>query len=143
MGNEARGPARQSITPDSDALLCALILAPRTYSRNRFFTLFENPEARRIRRRASRIRGILRQLTGLGKEEAEITGEQVLDDGRVLIRYRVGGLALRRTAALSSLEAATLHYAMSRAGFGTVEDGERRRVEEALAKLSKEARVDA
>jgi hypothetical protein len=85
----------------------------------------------------------LRQLTGHGKEQAEITGEQVLEDGRVLIRYRVGKLALRRTAALSSLEAATLHYAMSRSGFGSVEESERRRVEEALAKLSREIPVDA
>ena len=47
---------------DLDALLAALILAPGTFSRNRFFWLFERPEAARIRRRAARIRSILRQL---------------------------------------------------------------------------------
>ena len=52
---------------DLDALLAALILAPRTFSRNRFFTLFQNPEAAKIRRRAARVRGILRQLTGTPK----------------------------------------------------------------------------
>jgi hypothetical protein len=120
---------------DSDALLCALILVPRTFSRNRFYALFEDPKAKKIRRRASRIRGIIRQLLGKGRDQAVITGEQVLEDGRVLIRYTIGELSLRRTAALSGLEAAALHYALHRAGAATLSDGDRAIVETALRSL--------
>lgn len=121
---------------DPDALLCALIVAPTTYSRNRFFSLFEQPEARRIRRRAARVRSVIRQLLGQHRERAEITGEAVLADGRVLLRYRIGELALKRTTSLSMLEAAALHYALHRAGAGSLSDEERAAVESALTRLS-------
>jgi hypothetical protein len=123
---------------DPDALLCALILAPRTFPRNRYFALFETSVAARVRRRATRIRGIIRQLVSKGAERAEITGEQVLEDGRLLIRFQVRGLALHRTAALTALEAATLHYALHRAGCavgGKLDASERRLVERTLARL--------
>lgn len=120
---------------DLDALLAALILAPRTFSRNRFYWLFERPEAWRIRRRAARVRGILRQLTGTPKPAAEIVGERVLNDGQVHLRYRVEDLGYTRTAALSSLEAATLRYAMHRSGQAKLSHEERAAVEGALARL--------
>jgi hypothetical protein len=112
--NDGAQPAeakRGPIDVDTDALLCALVLAPHSFSRNRFFELFEAPEKRRIRRRATRIRGILRQLVA----GAEITGEVELDDGRRLLRYRMPELGLSRTAALSKLEFAALRYALDRA----------------------------
>ncbi len=121
---------------DLDALLAALILAPRTFSRNRFFWLFEKPEAARVRRRAARIRGMLRQLTGTPTPAAEIVGERVLADGQVHLRYRVEDLGYTRTAALSSLEAATLRYAMHRAGRAKLSHEERVAVEDALARLN-------
>lgn len=119
---------------DLDALLAALILAPRTFSRNRFFWLFERPEAARIRRRAARVRGILRQLVGTPMR-AEIVGERVLADGQVHLRYRVEDLGFTRTAALSSLEAATLRYALHRSGRSSLSAEERAAVEEALGRL--------
>jgi hypothetical protein len=122
---------------DLDALLAALILAPRTFARNRFFTLFQNPEAAKIRRRAARIRGILRQLTGTPKPVAEIVGERVQSDGQVHLRYRVEDLGYTRTAALSSLEAATLRYAMHRSGKATLSHEERTAVEGALSRLNR------
>lgn len=121
---------------DLNALLAALILAPRTFARNRFFTLFQNPEAAKIRRRAARVRGILRQLTGTPKPAAEIIGERVLSDGQVHLRYRVDELGYTRTAALSSLEAATLRYAMHRSGKATLSHEERTTVESALSRLT-------
>jgi hypothetical protein len=121
---------------DLDALLAALILAPRTFSRNRFFWLFERPEAAKIRRRASRVRGILRQLTGTPKPAAEIVGERVLADGQVHLRYRIEDLGYTRTAALSALEAATLRYALHRAGRAALSHEEQRTVEEALGRLN-------
>ncbi len=120
---------------DLDALLAALILAPRTFARNRFFTLFQNPEAAKIRRRAARIRGILRQLAGTPKPAAEIVGERVMTDGQVLLRYRVEELNYTRTAALSSLEAATLRYALHRSGIASLSHEERVAVESALSRL--------
>jgi hypothetical protein len=120
---------------DPDALLCALILAPRTYPRNRYFSLYEDAVARRVRRRASRVRGVIRQLVAGGAERAEITGEQVLGDGRMLIRYRIERLALNRTIALSQLEAAAMHYALHRAGSGSLDPTDRRLVETALERL--------
>jgi hypothetical protein len=121
---------------DLDALLAALILAPRTFARNRFFTLFQNPEAAKIRRRASRVRGILRQLAGTPMQKAEIVGERVMTDGQVLLRYRVEELGYTRTAALSALEAATLRYALHRSGKASLSHDERTAVEGALARLS-------
>ena len=122
---------------DLDALLCALTLVPTAFARNRFFSLFEDPAALKVRRRASRVRGIIRQLCGTGRVKAEIIGEQVLDDGQVLLRYRVEELGFSRTAALSQLEAATLRYALFRAGMGTVEAEDRELVESALERLSR------
>jgi hypothetical protein len=127
---------------DLEALLAALILAPRTFSRNRFFWLFEKPEAARIRRRAARIRGILRQLTGTPKPVAEIVGERVLSDGQVHLRYRVEDLGYTRTAALSTLEAATLRYAMHRSGKASLSQEERAIVEEALSRLNQTLGLD-
>lgn len=133
------GTANTNAVPsvDLDALLCALTLVPTAFARNRFFKLFENPAALKVRRRASRVRGIIRQLCGTGRVKAEITGEQVLDDGQVLLRYRVLEIGFSRTAALSKLEAATLRFALFRAGVGTLEAEDRELVESALERLSK------
>jgi hypothetical protein len=128
---------------DLEALLAALILAPRTFSRNRFFWLFERPEAAKIRRRAARVRGILRQLAGTPKPAAEIVGERVLTDGQVHLRYRVEDLGYTRTAALSALEAATLRYALHRAGKSALSHEERSAVEEALGRLNQSIGVGA
>jgi hypothetical protein len=122
---------------DLDALLCALTLVPTAFARNRFFSLFENPAALKVRRRASRVRGIIRQLCGTGRVKAEIVGEQVMEDGQVLLRYRVEELGFSRTAALSRLEAATLRFALCRAGVGNVDNEDRELVEGALERLSR------
>lgn len=126
---------------DLDALLCALILAPNTFSRNRFFQLFEDPEARRVRRRAARIRGIIRQLCGDGRSKGEVIGERVMNDGQVLLRYRVADLDLYRSTALGELEAAALRYALWRAGEGTLESQDRAKVEAAFARLSRSLKL--
>jgi hypothetical protein len=133
VSNARAGAGRQArpADVDTDALLCALVLAPRAYSRNRFFELFEEPERRRVRRRAGRVRGILRQLLA----GAEITGEVELDDGRRLLRYRMPSLGLSRTAALSRLEFATLRFALDRSKRREPEADVRAIVEEALHRL--------
>jgi hypothetical protein len=137
-GGGRRPRAARPADVDLDALLCALVLAPRTFARNRFFALHENPAVRRVRRRASRVRGIIRQLVGNGALRGEVVGEQVLEDGQVLLRYRVHDLAFSRTTALSALEAASLRYALHRAGMGPLDDEARREVEAALARLGRD-----
>jgi hypothetical protein len=131
-------PGPPSVRPiDYEGLLCALILVPQSFSRNRFFGLFEDPEARRIRRRAARIRGVIRQLLGQGRRpKGELIGEQVLDDGQVILRFRIPALNFERTTALSAMEAATLRFALHRAGAGRLEDDDRALVERSLRRLS-------
>jgi hypothetical protein len=141
-GGRGKRETRRGPDVDLDALLCALVLAPRTFARNRFFALHENPAVRRVRRRASRVRGIIRQLVGNGKAKGEVVGEQILEDGQVLLRYRVEDLAFARTTALSALEAAALRYALHRAGAGPLEDEDRHKVEEALARLGRDIEID-
>ena len=132
MSSSAEDRAGSLRTPDHDALLCALVLAPHAFSRNRFFDLFEQPDLKRLRRRATRVRGILRQLsTG-----AEVTGELELADGRRLLRYHVAELGLSRTAALSPLEAAALRFSLARSRRTPVDPGDRAIVETALARLA-------
>lgn len=120
---------------DLDGLLCALVLVPPSFSRNRFFGMFQDPTVNKVRRRAARVRGIIRQLLGQGRQKAELTGEAVLDDGQVLLRFRVVGMSYDRTAALTQLEAAALRYALHRAGAGALDDADKRLVEEALTRL--------
>jgi hypothetical protein len=126
-----------TVQVDDDALLCALVLAPTSFSRNRFFGLFEPPERKRLRRRAARIRGIIRQILTPERGRSEVVGERVLEDGRVLLRYTVADMGYSRTASLSRLEAAVLRYALSRAGRSEVPEADRHLVEDALARLGR------
>jgi hypothetical protein len=128
--------------PDRDALLCALILAPQAFSRNRHFWLFEDPDRRKVRRRAGRVRGIARQLLGRGAHNAEIVGQQVLEDGQVLLRYKVRELGYGRTAALSQLEAASLRFVLHRARGDELSEDDRELVETSLQRLSAELGIE-
>jgi hypothetical protein len=130
---------------DPDGLLCALVLAPHAFSRNRFFRLHDNPEARRVRRRAARVRGVIRQLAGgLDRPKGEIVGEQILGDGQVMLRYRVEQLGFSRTVALSAVEASALRYALHRAGVHQMLDpADRALVESALKRLGEGLGLDA
>ncbi len=120
---------------DPDGLLCALVLVPGTYARNRFFGFYEKPTLAKIRRRAARVRGIIRQLTGNGRERAEIIGERVLED-RVLLRYEVFGMRYARTTSLSPLEAALVRYALHKAHGRELDAREKTLIEQSLARLN-------
>ena len=100
--------------PPLDGLLCAMVLAPRTYARNRFFRLFELPDYARVRQRAKHVRGLIREVLGVGSRKAEIIGTQVLDD-RVLLKLCVQGLNYERTTSLTLLEWSLVNYALCRA----------------------------
>jgi hypothetical protein len=129
---------------DREALLVALVLAPATYSRNRFFSLYTDPEIRRIRRRASLIRGIVRHVSRVDAEErGEVVRTEPTDAGRVDFIYAVPAIGLRRTATLDPIELSLVRFAMSRAPGRSAplapDDPDRLRIEAALQRLAPRA----
>lgn len=128
------GEARHAI--DLEALLVALVLAPATYPRNRFFALYQDPEVRRVRRRASHLRGLVRQVAATRSDAVRVAPGP---DHRVLVRYEVPALGLRRRVLLEPIELSLLRFAMARAreaGPLPPDDPDRVRVEAALARLA-------
>jgi hypothetical protein len=127
--------------PSPDALFVALVLAPGTYSRNRYFNLFKEDALWRARRRAQVIRSLVRDLTepwprpGLEGKAGPDSYEERDEGETVFVEYRMSDLDYRRSAVLTRLEAATLHYALSQAGKGQVVPGDVQLVEEALQSL--------
>lgn len=131
----AKAPAR---LPDLEGLLCALVLAPGTYSRNRFYAVFTDREASQVRKRAARLAGIVRHLASRAEPRAVVTEEKRLSGGQWLVRYRMPLVGVERTAILEPLEEATVRYALDRAGGGAlspISDEQRNLVESALRKL--------
>ena len=101
-------------TVEREALLVGLTLVPALYSRNRSFALFEDPEVRRAKRRAARLRGIVRQLTGAHGPVEDLVVEKRLEGCE--LRYRVPGLHIERRASLTLVELACVRYLAGRAG---------------------------
>jgi hypothetical protein len=58
------------------------------------------------------------------------------------VRFSVPELRYERTAALTALEAATMRFALHRAGVGPLEAEDRDRVHEALRKLGRDVAID-
>lgn len=101
---------------DPEALLCALALAPATYSRNRFFELYRDPVVRRARRRANILRSVIRQLVGsAGVPAGRILHVRELASGQTEVRFEVEAFELTRTTTLDPLELSLLGYALARA----------------------------
>jgi hypothetical protein len=121
--------------PDLEALLCALVLVPDAYSRNRFFRLYQEPEVQRLRRRAARLRSLIRDLVAAGAREGSCS-ETRTRDGRATFVFELPELNARRRAMLDALEASVVHYALARATEGECEAGDRARVEACLARLA-------
>ena len=129
---------------DHEALLVALVLAPATYSRNRFFSLYADPEVRRIRRRASLIRGIVRHVSRANPgERGEVVRTEPSGAGRFDLTYVVPSLGLRRTATLDPIELSLVRFAMSRTPGREApldpDDPDRQRIEAALQRLAPRA----
>ena len=128
---------------DREALLCALVLSPLTFPRNRFFQLFTQPWAKKVRSRAAQMRSILRHLCRLSAEVTEARALAAGDEGGVTVRYAMRDLGLLRTATLDRLEIAVLRFALARAGGlphePTMQPSQEDRilVENALAKLGR------
>jgi hypothetical protein len=129
---------------DRDALLCALVLSPVTFARNRFFALFNEPWARRTRSRAAQLRTIVRHFSH-ERTAATLRELSPLEGGGLVLRYGIPRLSLERTAILDPLEIAVVRFALSRSHYLSDEvnaammatEDDRRRVETALAKLGR------
>jgi hypothetical protein len=124
---------------DLDALLCALVLAPHTFARNRFFGLFTRPEARRVRSRALQLRSVVRQLSARATPQGKVVEERLEADGSLVLRYRVDEINLERMVWLAPLEACVLRYALHRAADGSnaeLDPHTRSEVERALGRLA-------
>jgi hypothetical protein len=131
---------------DPEAMLVALVLAPATYSRNRFFHLYEDPAVRRVRRRASQIRSIVRHMARVDPRAAgEVLGAEPAAGGRVALSYVVPAIGLRRTALLDPIELSLVRVAMGRAGLRLhggeradlpADDADRARIDAVLARLA-------
>lgn len=137
---EAERPRGQA--PSPDGLFVALVLAPGTYSRNKYFSLFQEASLQSARRRAQNVRSILKDLTepwphpgGMPPGPPAILVEEATTEEGVRLVYRVEEFEYTRTAVLTHLEAATLRYALARLGKGAVTPEDRRRVEAALTEL--------
>jgi hypothetical protein len=135
---------------DREALLCALVLAPYTFARNRFFALFTVPWARRTRSRAAQLRTIVRHFA-TQQASACVRELAPAEPSGVMLRYGVPPLALERTAMLDPLEIAVIRFALSRRPRAPGEeiheamrltDEDRRLVEGALAKLGRRLGID-
>lgn len=130
--------------PDLEALLVALVLAPATYSRNRFFELYKDPAVRRVRRRASLVRSVVRHLAPTTSlNQGELVSATTMPSGRVVLTYAVSALGLRRTTTLDPLEAALVRYSVARASSprggadaSPTEQADRHRIEAALRRLA-------
>ena len=136
---------------DREALLCALVLAPFTFARNRFFALFTDPSARRTRSRAAQLRTIVRHFSAQQQLRAEVRDLAPREEGGVVLRYGVNQLALQRTAMLEPLEIAVIRFALSRRPRASSDeihdamkltDEDRRLVEGALSKLGRRLGLD-
>jgi hypothetical protein len=118
-------------TIDHEALLCALVLAPSTYSRNRFFSLYQDGELRAVRRRAAVVRSLVKQLSRAAIEPSVET----LGEGAFELTVLDPVLCFKRRTRLDGLELALVRYMVARAR-GQTADREREHIEATLARLA-------
>lgn len=116
---------------DLDALLVALVVAPSTYSRNRFFDMYQEADVRRVRRRASQVRSVSRHVTS----SPEITPAA---EGRYRLTYEVASVGMRRTMLLDPLELSLIRLLAARREGRPLPQGDpdRSRIDAALRGLA-------
>ena len=103
---------------EADALVVVMLLVPNLLSRNRCFSLFENPELSRARCRAAALRGIVRQLTGA---HGKVESLRVMRGEECELSYAVPTMKLFRRASLTALELACVRYLAERTGSSEVQ----------------------
>lgn len=131
-------------TLDADGLLCALVLAPSTYSRNRFFRMYEDPAMKSVLRRARLVRNLVRQLA-----RADGTSSvAVREDGTVELEIAIDSIGYRRRSMLAAVEHDLVVYLASRVKGSLAVASEdalqaKTRVESAIERLSGSGSVHA
>ncbi len=121
---------------EGEALVVGMTLVPGLLSRNRSFALFENPEVHRARRRATLLRGIVRQIAGAQGAIDSIRVARVA--ARIELSYQLPAMKMRRQALLNEVELACVRYLAERAsvaGFRATEE-DRAAIDAALMRLS-------
>jgi hypothetical protein len=122
---------------DHDALIVAMTLVPGAYARNRMFTLFKDPEVRHAKRRASLLRGVVRQLAGQDGDACDVVLERHASADAARLRFRVVRVRYERVVLLSEVETACLVYLCGRAGVSGFQanEGDRALLHAALRRL--------
>jgi hypothetical protein len=127
---------------EGEALVIAMTLVPGLFSRNRTFSFFEDPDVRRARRRATLLRGIVRQLaTAAGAMESLRIARAA---GRCELSYRLSAMKMQRRASLSDVELACVRYLVNREGVAglPVTEQHRAAIDAALRRLAAGLRLD-
>lgn len=96
---------------DLAGLLVALVLVPQSYPRNRFYELYREPGARRVRRRAVQLRALIADLR---KDASEVTTER--GDGYVILRYQLADVGVTRLSRVDDDELALVKLVLERSG---------------------------
>jgi hypothetical protein len=98
---------------DIQALAVALVLDPATFSRNRFYELYDDPAVRRVRRRAALLRSLIKQLA-MAIEAGGLRLESRARADLEELRFEIPALGLRRRTLLDSTESALVRFALDR-----------------------------
>src|SRR5581483_6415764 len=108
----ATRPRRAATTMrDLEALTAAMATVPLLYSRNRLFTLFNEPVVRRARVRARLVRGLVRFI---GRTDAEVDLTERAGDEKVRVGYRIPRLRLSRSVTITDFELALLRTLLAK-----------------------------
>jgi hypothetical protein len=129
--------------PNADALMVALILAPDTFSRNKFFRFYEERKMWVARRRAQLVRSLIKELTEpwpatgqLPARSPAIIEKDTTLAGELHLQFSVPDMGYRRHVRLSRIEAAALRYGLHRAGRMPLNEPDRTAVEAVLRQLA-------
>jgi len=120
--------------PDAEGLLASLVLAPGTFPRNRFFSMYRDRGLALARARAAELRGVVRAILG-ARGEAELVSGADTEGGRRVV-VRVPRLGLTWTSELSAFERDVVDVAVSVGRREAPPAGAKARVDDALARLA-------
>lgn len=112
------------MSPSADALTAAIVFQVPEAARNRNWALHETRDGASARRRARRLRGLVRQiLGGYGPVRAVTVVEVGHEDGPepgdredVRLHYELSRVALAREIRLSKVDLSILRVALARGG---------------------------
>jgi hypothetical protein len=107
-------PMSPAPTTAQDSLTAALVLRRTESSRNRNFAIHATRDGAAARRRAGRIRGVVRQITGVFGPARQV--EVRVETDEVVLRYSLARVALLREARISPVDLSIIRVALHRAG---------------------------